>query len=243
MLRPRIHVDVCCLSLHQEPCRCPWSRLLPEDMLVLVSHAAAKDLVDMGELCYHLKPLWWYLGPCCQQGLFGCPWFWCSWGLCWYPRFILPQRARFIWMTCASTWDHGDARSMLLLRAMSGPGVLLSWVLCWCPWPLLPLRAMIEVLASAVAKDNIYGNGVCYHQRPRDLCCLQKSCVGPWSMLPLTVKGKEATFAIVLVTTDSQLRKRDMEGQPIPPAYSIPSLKSNIIERKPSKRTLKNHEM
>lgn len=54
--RPRIHVDVCDLSLHQEPYRCPWSRLPPEDMLVLVVHAAAKDLLDMGGLCYHLRP-------------------------------------------------------------------------------------------------------------------------------------------------------------------------------------------
>lgn len=31
-------------------------------------------------------------------------------------------------------------------------------------------------------------------------------------MLPLTLKGKEAAFAMVLMAVDSQLRKRDIEG-------------------------------
>lgn len=30
--------------------------------------------------------------------------------------------------------------------------------------------------------------------------------------LPLTVKIKEATFAVILMTSDTQLRKRDREG-------------------------------
>jgi hypothetical protein len=32
------------------------------------------------------------------------------------------------------------------------------------------------------------------------------------SDLPVTVKGKEDTFAVALMTSDSQLRKRDIEG-------------------------------
>jgi hypothetical protein len=31
-------------------------------------------------------------------------------------------------------------------------------------------------------------------------------------MLPLTIRGKEATLAVILMTADSQLRKRDIEG-------------------------------
>lgn len=52
-------------------------------------------------------------------------------------------------------------------------------------------------------------------------------------MLLLTVKGKEATFAIVLMTADSQLRKRDIEGFCKNPS---PIKKSNNINRKPLKK-------
>lgn len=43
-------------------------------------------------------------------------------------------------------------------------------------------------------------------------CCLQKPHVSPRSMLPLTIKGKEAAFATVLMAVDSQLRNTDIEG-------------------------------
>ena len=45
-----------------------------------------------------------------------------------------------------------------------------------------------------------------------DPCCGQKACESPQSVLPLAVKDMEATFAMVLMTSDSQLRKRDIEG-------------------------------
>jgi len=53
-------------------------------------------------------------------------------------------------------------------------------------------------------------------------------------MLPLTLTGKEATFAVVSMTADSQLRKRDMEGfwdDHYPP-------NPDSFQRKASKRTL-----
>lgn len=43
------------------------------------------------------------------------------------------------------------------------------------------------------------------------LYCLQKPHVSSLSMLPLTLKGKEAAFAMDLMAVDSQLRKRDIE--------------------------------
>lgn len=43
-------------------------------------------------------------------------------------------------------------------------------------------------------------------------CCCQKSCGSPCSVHLPTVKGKEATFAETVMTTDSRLRKRDTEG-------------------------------
>lgn len=58
----------------------------------------------------------------------------------------------------------------------------------------------------------------------------------------MAVKDKEATFVQVLMTIDSQLRKRHTEGfcdnpYPHPPPTPTPP-KSNSLDRKPSKRTL-----
>ena len=58
-------------------------------------------------------------------------------------------------------------------------------------------------------------------------------------MLPQTVKGMEATFAVVSMTADSQLRKRDTEG--FCDNHSLPLKKGNSLDRKPSKRTLKKY--
>lgn len=43
-------------------------------------------------------------------------------------------------------------------------------------------------------------------------CCQQISRESPWLVLRLPVKSKEASFALLLMTTDSELRKRDIEG-------------------------------
>lgn len=45
-------------------------------------------------------------------------------------------------------------------------------------------------------------------------------------MLPLTVKGKEGTFAVRSMTADAQIKGGDIDS----------------LERKPLKRTLKNDE-
>lgn len=55
-------------------------------------------------------------------------------------------------------------------------------------------------------------------------------------MLLLTVKSKEATFAVILMITDSQLRRRLVEA-----SVTIPPLSpNNSLDRKPSKRSLKH---
>jgi hypothetical protein len=55
-------------------------------------------------------------------------------------------------------------------------------------------------------------------------------------MLLLAVKDKETSSAVVSMIADSQLRKRDREG-----FYDklLPPKKSNNLDRKPLKRTLK----
>lgn len=58
-------------------------------------------------------------------------------------------------------------------------------------------------------------------------------------MLPLMVKVKKATFAMILMTVNSQLRNRDLDGF-CDYTYSHSPRKSNKLDRKHSKRTLKN---
>jgi hypothetical protein len=55
-------------------------------------------------------------------------------------------------------------------------------------------------------------------------------------MLPTAIKGKEATLAMVLVTADSPLRKRDTED--LCDNSSLPLKKGNSLDRKPLKRSL-----
>ena len=52
----------------------------------------------------------------------------------------------------------------------------------------------------------------------------------------LGAKGKEATLAMVLVTADSPLRKRDTED--LCDNSSLPLKKGNSLDRKPLKRSL-----
>lgn len=67
----------------------------------------------------------------------------------------------------------------------------------------LSLRDVMMVMACAVAEGNVDVCGLCYHQ---------KTCGSPWSVLPLTVMFRKTSSAVVLMTADSQLRKRDIEG-------------------------------
>lgn len=95
-------------------------------------------------------------------------------------------------MTCTVTWSHVDIRSLCC-----------PWGLWWCPWPLQE-DGCVDVCG---------------------LHCYLRPCWALWHILlssetvcksmicaSLIVKGKEAMFAMVLMTTDSQLRKRDIEG-------------------------------
>lgn len=65
--------------------------------------------------------------------------------------------------------------------------------------------------------------------------CHQKPCVKSMCMLlPQTVKVKEATSAVVLMTTDSMMKKRDFM------TTTTPFSKSNSLDRKPLKEILNN---
>lgn len=57
----------------------------------------------------------------------------------------------------------------------------------------------------------------------------------------LTIKDKKATFAMALMISDPELRKRDITGFYDNPHASSPyPQNSNSLDRKPQKRILKN---
>lgn len=60
-------------------------------------------------------------------------------------------------------------------------------------------------------------------------------------MPPLTVRGKAVTFVMVLMTADSQVGKRDIEGFS-DNHYPTTPQQSNSLAWKSLKRTLKNFE-
>ena len=100
---------------------------------------------------------------------------------------------------CAATWSHVDVH-----------GLCCCWEPWWCLWSVLLLESMLQSIIHAITKGHI---NVCA------LCSLQKPCGSPWS---LTVKGKEGSFAVVLMNADSWLRMRDLEGY-CDNLYPIPS--------------------
>lgn len=57
-------------------------------------------------------------------------------------------------------------------------------------------------------------------------------------MLPVTVKGKEATFAVILLTVDTQFRRKDMDGSCDHP-YPLTTPPRSSIDGKPPRRTVK----
>lgn len=97
---------------------------------------------------------------------------------------------------------------------------------CWCPVPVLPQGTMLRSVTCAKTGDHVDVCGLRCRQKP---CEVRDSCTRD-------CKGQETTFAMVLVTADSQPRKRDREGFcDLPPP-------GNSLDRKPSKRDLKNKD-
>ena len=138
--------------------------------------------------------------------------------------------------------------SLIPMRALA---IILCPRLCWSPrfmWMDIcgPTAegSNVDVTGLRLSPGYAEGHATYWCRRPCDCSgsCLHKSHTRPWSVLQLTVKGKEATFAVVLITTDSQLRKRDLKGfcnNPYPhftPTHK--KKKSNSLDRKTPTRTL-----
>lgn len=99
----------------------------------------------------------------------------------------------------------------------------------------LALEAMLVSMACAVTEGHkdIHGLGYAAMLSP-EIVEVHDPCS---HCLP--VKGKKASFAVVSMAIDSQLRKRDIEGFCDSP-YPRPPEESNSLGRKPLKNTFKN---
>lgn len=126
--------------------------------------------------------------PCVGQ------WSWCCHRQGWWMRPVLlpnaewsiPQpEAMLMFMGCAASRGHTDVSG---LRCHVRP-----W---WCSWSRLPPRAL-----SGLWSYWSWGH-------VRGLCCHQKTCGSPWSVVSLTIKRKETSFALISMTTDTQWERR-----------------------------------
>lgn len=124
----------------------------------------------------------------------------CSHGLCWCSWSFLPAEATKRCMVCAAE-GCVDIQMCMVCAPSRGHvdvhGLCYHRRLCWCLWFVLLPETMLMSMVLAEGLVDVRG--------PR---CQQKLCGSPWSLLPLTLKGKQASFVVVSVTTDSQLKKK-----------------------------------
>lgn len=107
-------------------------------------------------------------------------------------------------------------------------------------WPALPFDSDVWTCADTKGLGWVCGpiaagshvGGLRRHQKPSGGLC---------SMFLMSVKSKEADFAVIWTTADAQLRGRDMERFCDNPTSipMTPSLKSDSLDRKPQNSALK----
>lgn len=71
--------------------------------------------------------------------------------------------------------------------------------LCWSLWAMLSPGNLLGSMICTATGDHAEVLDTCWHQRPGGW---------PWSVLLLTVKDKELSFAVVSMSTGSKLRRR-----------------------------------
>lgn len=122
--------------------------------------------------------------------------------LCCHPRpcwSFLPAEATMRFTVCTSPEDCVTIQMGTVCAPSRGHvvvhGLCYHRRVCWCLWSVLLPEAMLISMVLAEGCVDVRGP-----------CCQQKLCGSPWSMLPLTLKGKQASFVVVSMTADSQLR-------------------------------------
>lgn len=146
--------------------------------------------------------------------------------LCWSARKSWYSRTRSRSMSLLlrmKILKHGyDWRSLVsVVQHLWCLGDQDPWARAMTPSNVCFHETMLRSMAYADAGGHVDAHGLCYHQRPRG---------GPHSMLLLTIKGKEASSSVESMTSDSQLRKRDIEGSVTPPQIFTASTGSHWRE-------------
>lgn len=143
----------------------------------------------------------------------------CMWSL-------LPSETLLMCMACAATWGHGlcfhqgpfwGLWSCFTLGPCEYPWLCYHQRSRGCPWSVLPpeaelssadsiaVRGYVDTWDCIAAEGHDGVCGLCCGQGHVDVCGLyshQKPCGSSWSVLLLTIKGKEAPFVVVLMTAD-----------------------------------------
>lgn len=166
-------------------------------MMMLVSMLPPKTLSGSMVL---LKPesLWMSMFSVTTKGYADIHGLCCRMKPSWWQLVVLLPGFILVWMACSVPWDHSDVLGLCHQEWWRCPRtvkqqktVCIQLCTCWNPCHSADIWNRVDVC---------------------DLCCLQKPCISPWSKFLMTVKCKETTFAKVLMTIESQLRKRTREG-------------------------------
>lgn len=154
-----------------------------------------------------------------------------------------------LWCHQRPCWCQGSMQSLraiLVSVILLWPGNHISvcgpcyhWRPCGGPWSMLPLEIILMSLACTAPED---------HDSSCGPCCHKGTCWWSWSMLsqkamwtfiiciPANYNEQGSFFAVVLITAESHLRKRDIEGF-CDNHYTYSTLQSNNLCQKSLERT------
>lgn len=221
-LRPYWCLGPCC-------CQAPILSLYVSKSVACVTSEGHADVCG-------LYPEGWYLisdvhRPCCGWSPYLCEWPVMPSGAMIMCRFFLPLRVMsgseallqpgpmFMSMIQVTTEAHAEIQGLCdclkpRLWAMLLPGAILVWV-AYCPWShgdiLVPCCGEPYLVHGPIVPVDC-AHGTCYGQ---------ERCWGPWPMLPLTVRNKEAIFTMISITnyrcTVERERRGRLLGQSITP--------------------------
>lgn len=175
--------------LHSEAMWCLWPLLSQKTILIYVIYAITWIYDDIW-LCTATKDHVWVHGTAAARVCFVVH------GPCYHqqsfrcPWHVLQSKPMLVSAGLTAAKRHAHLSN---LHCHLSPG--------WYPVVWTNIKGLFWVYGYSTARNHVGG-----------LCCHKKLCGGPWSMLCLTVKNKEATFTVIPMTADAELRGNHMEG-------------------------------
>lgn len=229
-------LDVSGLSCHLRPywclgpccCQAPILSLYVSMSVACVTsegHADVCGLYPEGSLISDIHR------PCCDWSPYICEWPVMPSGVMVMYMFLLPLRVMsgseallqpgpmFMSMIQVTTEAHAEIQGLCgrlksCLWAMLLPGAILIW-LAYCTW------SRGDTLVPCCGEPYLVHGPIAPVGCARGKCYGQEQCWGPWLMLPLTVRNKEAIFTMISITnyrcTVEREGRERLLGQPLPP--------------------------